>query len=408
MAGLGRRMRAEQAMEARGLMNRNDSAPGFVRRVKESVKRKVRTAPRRRYSARGGELNLKAGDLVEVRSREEILSTLDERGRFENLPFMPEMLEYCGKRLRVYKRADKTCDNIGPWSIRRVKSTVHLENARCDGAGHDECEAGCLLFWKEAWLKPAEPDTVSEDSLYQPRPESKEMTGLCTVDGILAATRALNAEREVVYSCQATEVLSFTSPMAWWDIRQYIRDIRSGNLLSGLSSETRTEHVLEWILGILQVLRAVIIPIFNRVQSKIDAPHYPFIAGTLTKTPFEALDLEPGELVQVRSKEEIMATLNAQNRNRGLLFDSEMLRYCGGIYRVIRRVNHIIDEKTGKMMDMKYPCIVLEGVFCQSDYHRLCPRAIYSYWRENWLRRVSSSELEAAAQTQDVGTCRTR
>jgi hypothetical protein len=25
--------------------------------------------------------------------------------------------------------------------------TVHLEQTRCDGSGHDGCQAGCLLFW---------------------------------------------------------------------------------------------------------------------------------------------------------------------------------------------------------------------------------------------------------------------
>jgi hypothetical protein len=50
-------------------------------------------------------------------------------------------------------------------------------------------------------------------------------------------------------------------------------------------------------------------------------------------------------------------------------------------------VHHIIDEKSGRMMDMKYPCIVLEDVYCRADYHRFCPKAIWHYWRENWLRR---------------------
>jgi hypothetical protein len=70
---------------------------------------------------------------------------------------------------------------------------------------------------------------------------------------------------------------------------------------------------------------------------------------------------------------------------------------------VLRRVHHIIDEKTGKMMNMRYPCIVLEGVVCKSDYHRLCPRAIYSYWRENWLRRVSSMPQPAASAGHPTG-----
>src|SRR5271170_2430918 len=92
-------------------------------------------------------LNLKAGDWVEVRSRQEIQVTLDQNGRLENLPFMPEMLQYCGKRLRVSKRADKTCQYIVGWSIRRVTDCVHLELVRCDGTGHGGCEAACLIFW---------------------------------------------------------------------------------------------------------------------------------------------------------------------------------------------------------------------------------------------------------------------
>jgi len=326
-------------------------------------------------------LNLKAGEWVEVRSQEEILATLDERGCLENLPFMPEMLPYCGQKLRVYKRADKTCDNIVPWGIRRMENSVHLEGVRCDGTAHGECQAGCLIFWKEAWLKRVGNTVVSEEGLRRAGGSSpgNGNGGLVTVESILAATKAPNSEQEVVYSCQATECRNYTSFMRWWDPRQYIRDVRSGNVSSGFADDSRQGRILEVVLDILQVVRAMIISIFRDRRGV----HYPFIPGMLEKTPVETLDLQPGELVQVRSKEEIIATLDKNNRNRGLLFDCEMLPYCGGIYRVLRRVHHIIDEKTGKMMNMKYPCIILEGVACRSDYHRLCPRAIYHYWRES-------------------------
>src|SRR5213593_1790205 len=100
-------------------------------------------------------LNLRAGEIVEVLSKNEILATLDPGGRKEGLPFMPEMLQYCGKKFRVYKRADKTCDTIGKTGSRRMENTVHLEGLRCDGGAHGGCQAGCLLFWKEAWLRSA-------------------------------------------------------------------------------------------------------------------------------------------------------------------------------------------------------------------------------------------------------------
>src|SRR5882757_6684018 len=133
-------------------------------------------------------LDLKAGEWVEVRSREEILATLDAKGWLEGLPFMPEMLEYCGQRLRVYKRADKTCDTVVPWSIRRMENSVHLESIRCDGAAHGGCEAGCLIFWKEAWLKRAGKNVVSSESL-RPRGSTRtRTTGLFTIDSLLAAS----------------------------------------------------------------------------------------------------------------------------------------------------------------------------------------------------------------------------
>lgn len=349
-------------------------------------------------------LNLKAGEWVQVRSREEILATLDERSRLENLPFMPEMLQYCGQRLRVSKRADKTCQYIVGWSIRRMTDSVLLEGVRCNGTGHDGCEAGCLIFWKEAWLKRAGNNVLAGEGLRQAGAVPTGPGGLCTVENILAASQATNPEGEKVYSCQATDVIKFTSHMRSLDPRQYIRDLRSGNLASGHAGDSRAEWALELVLGIIRVLQAVSVSLFNRVQERRHGVLYPFIAGTLEKTPLQALDLQPGELVQVRSKEEVLATLDKQNRNRGLLFDSEMLAYCGGIYRVRRRVHRIIDEKTGKMMNMKYPCIVLEGVACRSDYHRLCPRAIYHYWRENWLKRATDTTV-SVPQDQMAETC---
>jgi hypothetical protein len=348
---------------------------------------------------------LKAGDYVEVRSREEILATLDERGRLDNLPFMPEMLQYCGRTLRVFKRADKTCEYTRGWSIRRMTNSVHLEGARCDGSGHDGCQASCLIFWKEAWLKPAERSMVSLETLRGYRSAPFELSGFVTVESLVAATRTKSTEGETTYTCQATVVPEFTSYMSFWDPRQYIRDLRSGNLKSGLAGNSRGHRLLEFVLNVSRLLQASIIGFFNQVQSRRQGKHYPFIAGASAKTPVELLDLQPGELVEVRSKEEIIATLDKDQKNRGLWFDSEMLPYCGGIYRVLRRVHTIIDEKTGKLITMKNPCIVLEGVVCRSDFHRLCPRAIYPYWRENWLKRAS----EASPQLESkhlVATCK--
>src|SRR5262245_710461 len=70
--------------------------------------------------------SLRVGDLVEVRSEEEILSTLDAAGKHDALPFMPEMLAYCGKRFRISGRAYKACDTISWRQLRRLENAVHL------------------------------------------------------------------------------------------------------------------------------------------------------------------------------------------------------------------------------------------------------------------------------------------
>ena len=101
-----------------------------------------------------------------------------------------------------------------------------------------------------------------------------------------------------------------------------------------------------------------------------------------------------GDLVRVKRHEEILETITQDNMNRGMFWDAELVPYCGKTYRVLKRVTHIIDEKTGRMLEMKNPCIILDSVVCQARYsacRMFCPRSIYPYWREIWLERVAEA-----------------
>lgn len=109
--------------------------------------------------------------------------------------------------------------------------------------------------------------------------------------------------------------------------------------------------------------------------------------------------LEPGEWVQVKSKEEIRQTLTLKGKNRGLLFDREMAPFCGRTFRVRRRVTRIIDERNGRMIPLTSDCIMLDGVVCSGERSLgrfFCSRRIYPYWRETWLRRVEQESEEAS------------
>ncbi len=296
------------------------------------------------------------------------------------------MLAFCGRRLRVAKVAHKTCDNIHKTRGRRMLDAVHLEGARCDGAMHGDCQADCVFFWKEAWLKRAEDERPAP--VVPPR-------GECTEELVRLRARAPGQEAspDPTWVCQTTALYEATTLLPWWDVRQYVRDVTSGNHTAW--------HIFQLLFA--GAYRAWVrhgpgyrlkIALYDRVQRWRGGKPFPIVPTKIPvgqKTPTELLDLRPGEWVQIKSPEEIGATLTHEGMNRGMRYDMELLKYSGGTYRVQMRVDRLISEQTGKMMQMKNPCIQLEDVYCRAEctMGRLgCPRASNTYWREIWLRRV--------------------
>ena len=105
----------------------------------------------------GEVLNLKAGEIVEVKSPKEILETLNEDGKLRGLLFMPEQLKYCGQRFRVFKRLESILlEESG--ELRKMKNTVILDGVLCDG-WEGACDRSCFYFWREGWLKRVEDET---------------------------------------------------------------------------------------------------------------------------------------------------------------------------------------------------------------------------------------------------------
>jgi len=127
-------------------------------------------------------LKLRVGDWVEVRSAEEILCTLDRKGRLEGLPFMPQMFQYCGKRFKVFKRAHKTCDWVYSVKSRQLVNGIHL-NLRCDGEAYGGCQSACLIFWKEAWLKPVQGTNESGEATSKQKPITQQPATITKIRG---------------------------------------------------------------------------------------------------------------------------------------------------------------------------------------------------------------------------------
>jgi hypothetical protein len=330
-----------------------------------------------------------AGEWIEVRSKKEILATLDEQGQFEGLPFMPEMFEQCGKRFRVFKRAHKTCDPpdmIG----RQMKGAVHLEGIRCNGAAHGGCQARCLVFWKEIWLKSVDrPDT---------RHSAAVGGGGCSENDVQAGTRRVGddgRDESLTYVCQATELRKATRPYSSLNPGTYVEDYSSGNVSLSRILATFTLFFLSQVTTAGIGLGTAVRWTYDRFQRLRGGTPYPWRSGAIPtgrRTPALRLDLQPGEQVRVKSYRQILETLDVNDFNRGMRFDAEMVPYCGGTYRVLDRVRRIINERTGKMLDLRNDCIILDGVTCEACYakhRRFCSRSIYPYWREIWLERIN-------------------
>lgn len=341
-----------------------------------------------------------AGDWVEVKSREEILATLDHDGSLDGMPFMPEMLPYCGKRFRVLSRAHKTCDFSEGMQARRVTSAVHLDDLRCTGEAHGHCQAECRLFWKEAWLRRVDGphsrrvNGTASQALSVTRPR-------CTEAQLHAATVAAPGP-DPVYSCQGLCITKFSSPLGASELDQYVEAYVSKNVkLRQMFAPLifRMYARLVWSkLGQSGIPQRAY-DLFQKLRGGVPYPLRPGLIPQGSKTPVgDKLHLQPGEFVRVKSFDAIRATVNVESKNRGLLFSQEMVPYCGHIFRVHSRVSRILDERTGKMLHFGNDCIILENAICRGRYNAglaFCPRGNYPYWREIWLERVSPAEVPA-------------
>jgi hypothetical protein len=342
-------------------------------------------------------VSLRVGEWVRVRSEAEILATLDERGCLDSLPFTPQMVDYCGKRFRVSKSAHKLCDTVHGTGARRMSDAVLLDDLRCDGAAYGGCEMECLIFWKEAWL-----DRVSAGEQAESREQSPRRQAAVSPLHQFVTLHTQPPDKQQpggapVYSCQATQMPAATTRLSVWDPRQYLQDFVSGNASIGQIVSVLCYLVFDTVaasgIGFGSVMRWG----YGRVQGT----PYPGRPGKLPKnsrTPTLSLDMRPGERVKVKSHPEVLETVTEDLVNRGMGFHPEMVPYCSGTFVVSKRLRRIMNEKTGQVMELKNPCLTLEGAPCVGRHTKplLCPRGMSPYWREIWLERIQG----APSQTQ--------
>lgn len=98
--------------------------------------------------------------------------------------------------------------------------------------------------------------------------------------------------------------------------------------------------------------------------------------------------LKTGDLVRVRSIEEISRTLDPFRELKGCSFLHEMHQYCGTEQKVFRSMHHFLDERDYKLKKTR-GLILLENVFCNgTPVFGKCDRCCFLFWREEWLEKI--------------------
>jgi len=293
--------------------------------------------------------------LMRVKRPGDILKTLDADGKLDGLPFMPEMVKYCGACIRVHRRADRTCV-VGD-GFRRMRNAVFLQDARCDGTAHDGCDRGCLLFWKMDWLTPA--------AAMRAAPAAPDAWS--AYDAAAARTlQGLPTRAGARYLCQSTALMTATTPLHRWDIRPLLREMLAGELT-----------VSDFIRIVAGTLRR-----------RAGGGQRRTLAGSPGRKSRGDLDLRRGEWVALKPAGELCKHLDEKGRNCGLGFPSTMMHAIGQRYRVALPVRRIILEQTGKMVTLDNT-VALDGLLCEGTEVANCPRAEYLYCRESWLTRTA-------------------
>jgi len=315
---------------------------------------------------------LRPGDVVEVKSAAEILATLDGEAAIGGMPFMPEMVRHAGRRFTVKHRVDKICDTVAATGSRRMHDTVYLDDLRCDGSAHGGCQAGCRIYWKEAWLRRVEDGSPATETGDEGTADLERLA----LAGTHPAQPTDDDGREL-WRCQATEALNATEHLKVSNFTQYWRELRNGNFRP--------------LRFIALLARALVMEVGSRTGLLKALP----LHGPARRSEAQPLNVKRGDRVRVKAPADIAATLDEGGFDRGLSFDREMLPYCGRTLRVKDRVERIIDDKTGRMIKIPKDSLILEGAVCsgvRSTGRWFCPRQIYPFWREAWLERVEESD----------------
>ena len=150
---------------------------------------------------------------------------------------------------------------------------------------HGGCDRACLIFWNESWLKRSG-SLTSSNGFHLPKVCRAHLESLAIVDG--------------QFFCQSTEILNASKPLPWWEPKQYLWDLKYN----------RT--------SVVHFLQSLFIAFYNKVAHVSRLKPWRFVVGSAENFREQPLNLQPGDLVRVKSLSQIRQTLDAEGKHQNL------------------------------------------------------------------------------------------
>lgn len=299
-------------------------------------------------------LKLSHGEVVRVKSYNEICATLGEDGALEGLPFQTEMQKYCGHIFKVLRPVKKLIIENTNAGLRGIANAVILDGVVCDGAAHGGCSRSCFFLWKEAWLA---------------RAGCQKKYGFWVDNrSTIEAEKSIQTFSLKASSCQSISLIRATNRISRWSLRPHIWDMQDEKL------------------QLSAIIFRIVVSLSRHARRLFRIQPPPGSTSPQGRTPTANFDLQAGDVVEVKKLGEITVTLDASGRNRGLAFTKEMRKFCGSRLTVLRNVNQIIIEGTGEVRRISHTVILKDGI-CDGSAHYSCRRNCYLLWRKVWLKK---------------------
>lgn len=291
--------------------------------------------------------------MVKIRTREDVLQTLDSDFKLDGCQLTDKMCGCCSAVRRVTKVVRNVFDEHESRMYETRAPLYILENMICDGKVQDfehRCDHCCQLLWHEEWLKRAEGE---EDPMLTEETSFYGGENLCGPDT----------------SCTIS-----------------LPEVCQLRLLDGLKRQNSSiSNLLQFRIKLLWSTKTKASYLVNRLKSitssYLDTAETSFLYNN---------SIKQGDTVRVLNREEINKSLDLHNKYNKCQFINEMYKYCDNDYIVLKEIKYFYDEAKRKMCKCK-DIFLLQDVTCSGErraFSKPCDRHCYYFWHKKWIRKI--------------------